>query len=189
MSILVIGLIIFLGIHSIQIVRPDFGPSMIARYGQNAWKGSYTIIAIIGLLLVIYGFGLARQTPALLYVPAPGLRHLTHLLMLPVFVLLFATYFPGRIKSAVRHPMLWATILWAVAHLLSNGHWHDVVLFGAFLVWAIADLISMSKRPAKAIPTMPARRYNDLICIIGGLIVYLLFFGMLHRWLFGVAPM
>jgi len=189
MLILIIGLIVFLGIHSVLIVKPDLGRSMAARHGENTWKGAYSAIAIIGLLLVIYGYGLARQQPAVAYLPLPGLRHLTHLLMLPVFVLLFATYFPGRIKSATRHPMLWATILWALAHLLSNGNWADVLLFGGFLVWAAADLISMSRRPAKHIPTAPAGRFNDGVCIIGGLIVYALFVGGLHRWLFGVAPM
>ncbi|WP_397473862.1 NnrU family protein [Pusillimonas sp.] len=189
MLILIIGLIIFLGIHSTGIVKPRLAPRMSARLGEHGWKGLYSIIAIIGLLLVIYGYGLARQAPSMAYIPPAGLRHLTHLLMLPVFILLFATYFPGRIKSAVRHPMLWATILWAVAHLLSNGSWADVLLFGGFLVWAIADLISMSKRPAKAIPSVSAGRFNDAVCIVGGLVVYGLFVGFLHRWLFGVAPM
>jgi len=189
MFTLIIGLLIFLGIHSVLIVQPDLGRRMAARHGEHTWKGAYSVIAVIGLLLVIYGYGLARQSPTVAYVPAPGLRHLTHLLMLPVFVLLFATYFPGRIKSATRHPMLWATLLWALAHLLSNGNWADVLLFGGFLVWAAADMVSMSRRPAKAIPTVPAGRFNDAICIVGGLLVYALFVAGLHRWLFGVAPM
>jgi len=189
MLILILGLIVFLGIHSVLIVKPGLGQSMIARHGENTWKGVYTVIAIIGLLLVIYGYSIARLSALVAYVPPVGLRHLTHLLMLPVFILLFATYFPGRIKSVSRHPMLLATMLWALAHLLSNGHWADVLLFGGFLVWAVADLISMSKRPPKHIPMVPAGRFNDAICIIGGLAVYALFVGGLHRWLFGVAPM
>lgn len=189
MLILILGLIVFLGMHSVLIVQPDLGRDMAARHGESVWKGAYTVISIIGFLLIIYGYGLARQNPSLLYVPPAGLRHLTHLLMLPVFILLFATYFPGHIKTLMRHPMLWATILWAVAHLLSNGTWADVLLFGGFLLWAVADLISMSKRPPKPVPTLPAKRFNDAICIIGGLIVYGLFFSVLHRWLFGVAPM
>lgn len=189
MLVLVIGLIVFLGIHSILIFKPGLNQRMIAQYSENAWKGSYSVISIVGFVLIVYGYGLARQAPSMAYIPPSGLRHLTHLLMLPVFILLFATYFPGRIKSAIKHPMLWATILWAVAHLLSNGTWADVLLFGGFLVWAVADLVSMSKRPPKAIPTLPPKRFNDLICIVGGLVVYALFFGVLHRWLIGVAPM
>lgn len=189
MLILIVGLVIFLGVHSTAIVNPQFAPRMHARFGEHGWKGIYSVIALIGLILVIYGYGLARQNPSVAYVPAAGLRHLTHLLMLPVFILLFATYFQGRIKSAVRHPMLWATILWAASHLLSNGTWADVLLFGGFLVWALADLVSMSRRPAQTNPTVSAGRFNDVVCVIGGLITYGLFVGFLHRWLFGVAPM
>lgn len=189
MLMLIIGLIVFLGVHSVLIVKPGLDQRMIARHGEKIWKGGYSVIAIIGLVLIVYGYGLARQAPSLAYIPPPALRHLTHLLMLPVFILLFATYFPGRIKSAVKHPMLWATILWATAHLLSNGTWADILLFGGFLVWALADLVSMSKRPAKAIPALPPHRFNDLACIVGGLAVYVLFLGVLHRTLFGVAPM
>src|SRR5690606_1989595 len=115
----------------------------IALYGENAWKGVYSVLSIIGFLLIIYGYGLARQAPLPVYLPPPGLRHVTHLLMLPVFILFFATYFPGRIQRLSRHPTLWATLLWAVAHLLSNGNLADVLLFGGFLVWAIADFASM----------------------------------------------
>lgn len=189
MFILILGLIVFLGVHSIGFLSPRLSNQMHARFGEHGWKGLYSIIALVGLLLIIFGYGAARQAPAIAYVPPAGLRHLTHLLMLPVFILLFATYFPGRIKAGVRHPMLWATILWAVAHLLSNGSWADALLFGGFLIWALADLISMASRPAKSIPTAPAGRFNDIISVVGGLLVYGAFAGFLHRWLFGVAPM
>jgi len=189
MLVLILGLIVFLGIHSIGFLTPKLSSRMHARFGEHAWKGIYSLIALIGLILIVYGYGVARQDPSTAYLPAAGLRHLTHLLMLPVFVLLLATYFPGRIKAVVRHPMLWATLLWAAAHLLSNGTWADVLLFGGFLVWAVADLISMSRRPAKNIPTAPAHRFNDAISVVGGLLVYGAFVGFLHRWLFGVAPL
>src|SRR5690606_2467649 len=144
---------------------------------EKAWKGVYTVIAIVGLLLVIYGYGIARLSALVAYVPPAGLRHLTHLLMLPVFILLFATYFPGRIKTATRLPMLWATILWAAAHLMSSVHWADILLVGSILVWEEADMFSMSKWPPNPVTTLPAERFNDSICIVGGLLVYALFVG------------
>src|SRR5690606_32971072 len=101
---------------------------------------------------IILGYGAARTTAGLLYVPPAWGRALTGILMLPVFPLLFATYLPGRIQRALRHPMLWATVLWAAAHLLSNGGWADIILFGAFLVWALADLLSYLYRPVRKIP-------------------------------------
>jgi uncharacterized membrane protein len=116
------------------------------------------------------------------------MRHVTLLLMIPVFPLLLAAYLPGRIKAAMQHPMLAAVKFWAFAHLLSNGFLADVVLFGAFLVWAICDRISLKRRPQQAIATAPPGRFNDLIAIIGGLALYVIFILWAHWWLFGVSP-
>jgi uncharacterized membrane protein len=108
------------------------------------------------------------------------------LLMLPVFPLLFATYLPGRIRAVMRHPMLAATKFWALAHLLANGSVADVVLFGSVLAWAVADRISLKRRPIRPAATLPAGRWNDLIAIVAGLAIYAGFFLGLHRWLVGM---
>ncbi len=188
MAVLVAGLLVFLGLHSVAIVAPHWRDAQVARFGEARWKGLFSLISAIGLVLIIVGYGLARQSPIVLYVPPSALRHLAWLLLLPVFVLLLAAYLPGRIQSVTRHPMLLATKLWATAHLLANGTAADVLLFGGFLAWAVADRISMKRRTPRVKPELPAGRFNDAIAVVGGLILYGLTFAFLHVWLIGVAP-
>lgn len=190
MAILVFGLIVFLGIHSVQIVAPGWRARIIAKAGLGPWKLVYTGMAVIGLVLLILGYSLARRDPLVLYVPPTFLRHLTLLVMLPVFPLLFAAYIKGRITFLLGHPMLIATILWAVAHLMANGSLADVLLFGGFLVWALFDWGSVvARRKSGAPPSPVAWGRNDVISIIGGLVVYGVFIGGLHAGLFGVSPL
>lgn len=188
MTLLILGLLIFLGVHSVSIVAPHWRDAQAARLGENAWKGLYTLLSLAGFALIVIGYGQARQAPVVLYVPPVALRHVAALLMLPVFVLLLAAYLPGRIKSAARHPMLVATKLWALAHLLANGNLADVLLFGGFLAWAVADRVSMKHRVQRPLPGAPAGRFNDTIAVVAGLALYALFVTVGHRWLIGVAP-
>lgn len=187
MFYLVVGLVLFLGVHSVGIVAPRWRERKARSLGEPRWKALYSLVAAIGLVLLIYGYGRARWDPVLLYVPPAWARHVTALLMLPVFPLLIATYFPGRIRSALKHPMLVAVKLWAVAHLLSNGMLADVLLFGGFLAWAVADRVSFRYREQKPIPqaAAPSAR-NDAIAILGGLAVYVVFALWLHVRLIGV---
>lgn len=189
MAILLVGLILFLGVHSISIFNEPFRDRAAARLGERAWQGLYGLIAIIGLVLIIWGYGLARQEPTVLYTPPVWLRHVALLLLVFVFPLLLATYLPGRIKQAVGHPMLAATKLWAFAHLLANGMLHDVLLFGGFLVWAVADRISIKWRSPSPPPAAPRSKFNDLIAVIAGMGLYVWFLLQGHVWLFGVAPL
>ena len=189
MLLLIVGLALFLGAHSIAIAAPGFRDRARARLGEGGWKGLYALVSLAGFVLIVYGFGIARHAPVVLYTPPPFLRHVTFLFMLPVFPLIFAAYLPGRIKTAMKHPMLAAVKLWALAHLLSNGTLADVLLFGAFLAWAVVDRISLKRRPVQALRTAPARPFNDLIAIVLGLAVYALFIGWAHRWLIGVSPL
>jgi uncharacterized membrane protein len=186
MTLLILGLLIFLGLHSVSIFAPAWRDAQVAQRGENAWKGIYSLLSIVGFALLIYGYGQARQSPVVLYTPPTGLRHVALLLMLPVFVLLLAAYLPGRIKAAAKHPMLLATKLWATAHLLANGNLADVLLFGGFLAWAVADRISMKRRSARAVPGAPAGPLNDVIAVVGGLGLYALFVLGGHAWLIGV---
>jgi uncharacterized membrane protein len=188
MTVLIIGLALFLGVHSIALAAPDFRSRAIARMGEGPWKGLYAAVSAVGLVLILYGFHLARQSPVLLYTPPVWMRHVTALLMLPVFPLFIAAYLPGRIKAAMKHPMLAAVKFWALAHLLANGTLADVLLFGGFLVWAVTDRISL-KRRAQTAPTVSAGRFNDVIAVVVGLALYVLFIAWAHERLFGVSPL
>jgi uncharacterized membrane protein len=188
MSLLVLGLIVFLGIHSVSIVAPAWRDAMNARHPKG-WKAGYSVVSAIGLTLLIVGYGLARQSPVVLYTPPIWMRHLTLLLMLPVFPLLFATYLPGRIKTAAKNPMLVSIKLWALAHLLANGTLADLLLFGGFLAWAVADRISLKRRVARPVPGAPPSPLNDAIAVVGGLAVYVLVLLWGHRVLTGISPL
>lgn len=192
MFILIVGLILFLGIHTVRIIAPGFRDRMIAERGENAWKGIYTLISLVGFGLIIWGFSIARFSAPIIYTPPLWMTHVTLLFMLVSFILLAVYGMPaGKIKPAVKHPMLLAVKLWAFGHLLANGDLASVLLFGAFLVWAVADRISVKRRaPAgmePSVKTGPVR--NDIAAIVAGLVVYVLFVWKLHEWLFGVAPM
>jgi len=188
MSLLVLGLVLFLGVHSVSIVAPAWRDAQAAR-NEKAWKGIYTLVSLAGFALLVYGYGVARQTPVVVYAPPTWTRHLALLLMVPVFPLLLAAYLPGRIKTVTKHPMLVATKLWAVAHLLANGNLADLLLFGGFLAWAVADRISLKRRAVRAIPGAPPGPANDAIAIVGGLALYGLFVWRAHLWLIGVSPL
>jgi len=185
---LVIGLVIFLGIHSVSIVAPRWRDAKQARMGEAAWKGLYSVLAIAGFVAIVIGYGIARQSPVVLYTPPVFLRHLGLLLLLPVFVLLLAAYLPGRIQRAKKHPMLLATKLWATAHLMANGTLADALLFGGFLLWAVADRISMKRRTPRPVPSAPPSAANDAIAVVGGLALFVAFYFWLHLWLIGVSP-
>lgn len=188
MSALIAGLVIFLGIHSLSIINEPLRNRLCRSMGEMGFKAAFSLVSLVGLILIIWGYGMARLDPTVIYQPPGWLRHLAMLLLIPVFPLLFATYFPGKIKAKIGHPMLVAVKLWAVAHLLANGMLHDVLLFGAFLAWAVADRISLKRRTPRSIPTLPASPANDMIAVVGGLALYVVTVFWLHQWLFGVAP-
>lgn len=188
MTVLLAGLVLFFTVHSVSIVYPSWRNRVAAQIGEGSWKAIYSVVAIVGLALIVWGYGLARQDPVILYVPPVWLRHVSLLLMIFVFPLLLATYLPGRIKAATKHPMLAATKIWAFAHLLANGTLADVLLFGSFLVWAVADRISLKHREQRPIPQAPPSKANDALAIVLGLGLYVAFILWLHAWLFGVSP-
>lgn len=189
MLLLILGLVLFLGAHSVAIIDNGWRERVIARFGEMPWKAAAGLIALCGFVLIVIGYGDARQSPVLLYTTPIWMRHVALLLMLPVFPLLFAAYMPGRIQSAAKHPMLLAVKLWAVSHLLANGTLADVLLFGGFLAWAVADRISLKRRPQSPVPGAPARKWNDLVALGLGLALYVAFVLWLHRWMMGVAPL
>jgi len=186
MSLLIIGLLLFFAAHSVSIVNVSWRDRVAARLGIMTWQGLYALVAMAGLLLIIWGYGLARQDPLVLYLPPVWLRHGAMLLLIFVFPLLLATYLPGRIQTATKHPMLVATKLWALAHLLANGNLADVLLFGSFLVWAVADRISLKRRTPPPVSTLPPSPMNDGLVIVLGLALYVAFVFWGHGWLIGV---
>ena len=186
MIVLIIGLVLFFGMHSVTLLAPRWRERQVSRFGEKRWKGFYAIISIAGLVLIVNGYESARQAPLFVYLAPYWLRHVSWVLLLPVFPLLLATYFPGRIKAAVRHPMLVATAIWAFAHLLTNGTVADVFLFGAFLAWALSLIATAGSRPARAIPGAPASPANDAIAVVAGLALYAVTGLWAHRALFGI---
>jgi len=184
---LLMGIVLFFGMHSASIVALPLRDRIVAK-SENMWKGVYAIASLIGIVLMVRGYADLRQTPTYLYVSPAWLRHVAALLMLPVFAFFIAPYFPGRIRNALKHPQLVAIKIWAFAHLLVNGTVADVLLFGSFLVWAVMDRISLKQRPARPIAGAKESKMNDIIVVVVGLALYLVFVFFLHEKLFGVRP-
>ena len=188
MSILIIGLVIFLGLHSVRIFADGWRSDKRAQIGEGAWKGLYSVVSLIGFALVVWGYGLARQQPVVLWVPPVATRHIAATLMLFAMILLVAAYVPGNaIKSKLHHPMILGVKTWALAHLLANGNLADVLLFGSFLAWAVVDFISSRKRDRAAGTVYAAgKAVPTIITVVIGLIAYGGFVVYLHKWLIGV---
>lgn len=190
MGVLLLGLIAFLGAHSIRIVAEPWRQGAIARLGEGRWKGLYSLCSIVGLVLIVWGYGLARSDPIVLWQPPQWTRHVAGLLTLPVFVLIAAAYVPGtRIRARLGHPMLIGVKLWAAAHLIANGTAADVALFGGFLVWAIlAYRAARARDRAAGVRYPPLGAGRDVAAIAIGLLVWIAFALHLHAWLIGVRP-
>ena len=190
MSVLILGLVIFLGVHSTRIVADEWRSTQIERRGEKAWKGIYTVLSLIGFALIIWGFGIARGQTVVLYTPPLFLRHIASLLILIAFVLLTAAYIPRNgIKARLHHPMMLGVKTWAFAHLLTNGRLAGVVLFGAFLLWSILAFSAARKRDARAGTTYPPGTLaGTMTTIIVGVVAWAIFAFWLHRLLIGVAP-
>jgi uncharacterized membrane protein len=190
MTALVAGLVIFLGVHSVRIFVEPWRVRTIARIGGNPWKGLYSLIAIAGFVLLVWGYGQARQLGVVLYEPPVFTRHIASLLMLVSFVLLAAAKVPrNHIKARLGHPMIISVKVWAFAHLLANGRLSDVVLFGAFLAWAIVDFIAARKRDRAAGTVYPkGDELRTVMTVVIGVMAWAVFVAGLHLWLIGVSP-
>lgn len=188
MSILIIGLIIFLGLHSVRIFADGWRMRVQAQRGEGAWKGLYSVLSLIGFALIIWGYGLARQQPVVLWVPPVAMRHIAALLMLFAIIMLVAAYVPGNaIKAKLHHPMTLSVKTWALAHLLANGNLADVLLFGSFLAWAVFCFIAARKRDRVAGTIYPVgRALPTVMTVVIGLVAYGVFAVYLHKWLIGV---
>jgi len=190
MSLLILGLLIFLGAHSVRIFAEDWRTGVRARMGENAWKGAYSVLSLAGFVAIVYGYGLARQQPVVLWPSPVWTRHLAALLTLPAFVLLAAAYVPGNgIKARLHHPMVLGVKAWALAHLLANNTLADVLLFGSFLAWAVLDFIAARKRDrAGAITYPPGRSGATAVAVAVGVVAWAVFAFWAHGALIGVRP-
>ena len=185
----ILGLALFLGVHSTRVFAEGWRAATIARMGEGPWKGLYTVLSIAGFVLLVWGYGQARQQVPL-WDPPAFMRHVTALLMVPVFILFVAAYVPRNgIKAKVHHPQVLSVKLWAFAHLLSNGNLADVLLFGGFLAWAILSFTAARKRDRAAGKVYPAgTMQGTVVSVIAGLAIYAAFVMGLHTWLIGVRP-
>jgi uncharacterized membrane protein len=190
MGYLIAGLVIFLGVHSVRIVADGWRTHMLQRVGEGAYKGIYSLLSLLGFALIIYGFGIARETPMPLWTPPVGMRHAASLLTLVAFVLLASAYVPrNSIKARVHHPMVLGVKSWALAHLLANGNLAHVLLFGAFLAWGVLDFIASQRRDRAtgtqyAAGTMSA----TAVTVVAGGIAWAVFALYLHGRLIGIRP-
>lgn len=182
MGILVAGLLLFMSFHLVPTL-PALRARLVARLGENAYKGGYALLALLGLVLVVIGKGRAEFI-ALWDPPAWG-RHVTHLVMLPAIFALGAANAPSNLKRLTPHPMLWGVILWAGGHLLANGDLASLLLFGSFLVYALYDIPSANRRGARRVMQRQPLRADIVLAAIS-LAVYAVLL-MLHPYLFGVA--
>ncbi len=191
MLYLVLGLVLFLGVHSVRIVADGWRTQTMARVGEGAWKGLYSLASAAGLVLIVWGYGLARQQPVALWLPPVGMRHAASLLTLIAFILLAAAYVPrNAIKARLHHPMVLGVKVWALAHLLSNGNLADVVLFGAFLLWAVLDFRAARQRDrAQGTAYAPGTAAGTMASLVVGVAAWAGFAFWAHAWLIGVAPL
>ncbi|MBJ3776644.1 NnrU family protein [Acuticoccus mangrovi] len=192
MVLMIVGLAVFLGAHLVPRATGLRG-SLVAALGEYGYKGLFSVVSLVGIVMVSMGYGDWRfQGSPLLYRLPTGVTHLALLLMLFASISLVAAYTPSHMRKALKHPMLVAVKLWAFAHLLANGDVASVVLFGAFLAWAVVDRIILKRRErAGVIVRRPftARWSGDAVAIVVGVIVYVLFVWKLHLWLIGVSPL
>jgi len=189
-----LGLVLFLGVHSLRIFAPEWRAATFDELGEKKFKGLVSIASLVGFVLIIHGYGLARLNPQVLWIPPVATRHIAVLLMLFAMIFLVATYVPGNhIKQRLHHPMVVSVKVWSVAHLIANGMAADVLLFGGFLVWAVLDFRAARQRDRAATsplveakrPTLPA----TITTIVIGAGLWFGFVAYLHLKLFGVSPL
>lgn len=190
MTLLILGLVLFLGLHSSRVFAESWRARFIAQRGANTWKGLYTLVSLLGFVLIVVGYGIARQQPVVLWSSPVWTRHLAALLTLPAFVLLVAAYVPGNaIKARLHHPMVLSVKLWALAHLLANNTLADVLLFGGFLIWAALSFRAARARDRAAQTVYaPGRAVPTAVTVVLGVLAWAGFAFWAHAALIGVRP-
>jgi uncharacterized membrane protein len=190
MTLLILGLLLFLGVHSVRVFAEPWRAQSIQRLGPNAWKGLYSVASLAGFVLIVYGFGMARQQPVLLWAPPIWTRHLAALVILPAMILLVAAYVPGnQVKGKLHHPMVLGVKAWAFGHLIANQMLHELFLFGGFLVWAVLSYRAAKARDRAAGTVYPPGSLAmTIVTLVAGGAVWAAFAFWAHGLLFGVKP-
>ena len=188
MTWLALGLALFLGIHMTRAVAPRWRQAQIARLGDKGWKGLYTVVSLIGFVLIVWGFSLARQQPVVLWPAIRGMNHAAAALMLIAMILLAAAYVPrNHLKAKLQHPMTLSVKTWAFAHLIANNTLADLMLFGSFLVWSILVFRAARRRPGPVVaaPTLA----GTLATVVVGAALWAFFAFWAHAAWIGIAPL
>jgi len=187
LTVMILGLVLFLGIHALTTQRELRG-RVIGSWGEGGYKIGYALVSLAGLALIVWGFAHYRAEGMIeIWTPPRALKHLTEALMLPAVILVVAAYIRGRIFTTLKHPMLAGVKLWAVAHLLANGDLGSIILFGSFLAWAVFDRISLKRRADPGAPPIPVGGVgNDLIAVAVGVVAYLALGFAFHPVVIGV---
>ena len=193
MALLILGLILFLGTHLSTTARGNRA-ALIRRLGEGPYKGVYSLLSLAGFVLIVIGYGQYRAGGTIpVWNPPLWTRHLALPLVWFAFVAFVAAYMPGRIKSMLKHPMLAGVKIWAFAHLLANNDLGSIILFGAFLAWAVAARISTRYRDEVVVhggPLEPPKGLrNDALAVVIGTVAYFAFVVWLHPWLIGVPAL
>ncbi len=191
MTVLILGLLIFLGVHSVRIVADDWRSAQLKQRGETVWKLAYTALSLLGFGLIVWGYGLARQSPQVLWATPKGMNHLAALLTLIAFVLLAAAHVPrNAIKAKLRHPMVLGVKVWALAHLLANNTLADLVLFGGFLLWAVLCFRAARQRDRAQPPAaLTASASGTGLTLLIGVLAWAGFAFWAHAALIGVRPL
>ena len=190
MTLLVLGLVLFLGIHSSRVFAEGTRQRFIAQRGPNAWKGLYTVVSVVGFVLIVQGYAQARLEPVVLWGSPMWVRHLASLLTLVSFVLLAAAYVPRNgIKARLGHPMVLGVKAWALAHLVSNNTLADLLLFGGFLLWSVLSFRAARARDrAAGVVATAGEGSRTAVAVAVGLVAWAVFAFWAHGAWIGVRP-
>jgi uncharacterized membrane protein len=190
MTALILGLILFLGVHSVRVFAEAWRTRTRSRMGENAFKGVYSLVSVLGFVLIVWGYGQARLDPVALWAPQVWARHLASLLTLVAFVLLAAAYVPRNgIKARLHHPMVLGVKVWALAHLLANHTLADLLLFGGFLVWSVLSFRAARQRDrAAGTVYAPGQLPMTAVTVLLGLVLWAAFAMWAHQAWIGVRP-
>ncbi|HEX8827497.1 MAG TPA: NnrU family protein [Xanthobacteraceae bacterium] len=183
----ILGLVVFLGTHVFVTMR-DRRAALVSRIGERPYRGLFSLVSIVGILLIAYGFAAYRAAGMItLWYPPAWTRHIVEVLMWPASIMIAAAYIPGNIKRVLKHPMLAGVKTWAFAHLCANGDLGGIILFGSVLAWAVYDRITLKRRADPGAPPIPiGGTKNDIIAIIVGTIIYLALGFVFHPIVIGV---
>ncbi|MBH1964089.1 MAG: NnrU family protein [Comamonadaceae bacterium] len=191
MLILVLGLVLFLGVHSVRIFAEGWRSRAVSSMGPMTWKAVFSVVSVIGFVLIIWGYGMARQQPVMVWSPPMGMKHANSLFTLVAFIFLAAAYVPrNHLKAKMHHPMVLGVKLWAFGHLLATGKLADLLLFGSFLLWAVLDFRAARQRD-RVLGTVyaPGTMMGTLLTVVIGMVAWAAFAFWLHAALIGIAPL